>query len=204
MIYMRVALFGGTFDPIHRGHLAIASAAADAFGLDRVLFAPTGHQPLKSGAPLASFADRLAMVRLACADVPRFEACDLEMPRPDGSANFTVDTLSALHRLFPNDALFNLAGADSFLTLRGWRDPDRLLELAEWLVVSRPGTSIAEEEIAALGLTAAQRARVHLLATVHEDISATGLRQRLRDGKPCEGMLTPAVAAYIQAQGLYR
>src|ERR1700678_2836178 len=139
---MRVAFFGGTFDPIHRGHLAIATAAADTFALEQVLFAPTGHQPLKAGAPTASFADRLAMVSLACAEDPRFEASSIERPRPDGAANFTVDSLDALRRLCPKGTLFNLVGADSFLTLPRWHSPRRLLELAEWIVVSRPGTAL--------------------------------------------------------------
>jgi len=204
MIYMRIALFGGTFDPIHRGHLAIATAAADAFALDQVLFAPTGHQPLKSGAPAASFPDRLAMVALACAEDPRFEASSIERPRPDGAANFTVDTLGVLRRHNPTDLLFNLAGADSFLTLRQWHSPSRLLELAEWIVVSRPGTPLTEEQIAALQLTPEQRSRVHLLTGIHEDVSATGLRQRLHAGDPCYGFLPATVDAYIQSHGLYR
>jgi nicotinate-nucleotide adenylyltransferase len=204
MIDMRIALFGGTFDPIHRGHLAVAAAAADAFALDRVLFAPSGHQPLKLEAATASFSDRLAMVALACAENARFRASDIETPRPDGAANFTVDTLAALHALYPDDTIFNMVGADSFLTLPRWRDPERLLELAEWIVVSRPGTPLTEEQIAALQLTRSQHARVHLLTTVHEEISATGLRQRLHVGDPCPGLISPAVAAYIQCHHLYR
>jgi len=201
---MRIALFGGTFDPIHRGHLAIATAAAEAFALDSVLIAPTGHQPLKSGAPTASFSDRLAMVSLACAEDPRFEASSIEAPRPDGTPNFTVDTLAALHGLHPNDTMFSIVGADSFLTLPRWRSPERLLELAEWIVVSRPGIPLTEAELAPLALAPTQRARVHLLTTVHEDISATELRQRLHAGDPCAGLLPPAVAGYIQAHHLYR
>lgn len=208
MIYMRIALFGGTFDPIHRGHLAIATAAADTFALEQVLFAPTGHQPLKAGAPTASFADRLAMVSLACAEDPRFEASSIERPRPDGAANFTVDTLDALRRLCPKDTLFNLVGADSFLTLPRWHSPRRLLELAEWIVVSRPGTALTpgfldQEQIAPLMLAPAERARVHLLTGVHEDVSATELRRRLHAGDPCPGLLPGAVAAYIQSHHLY-
>jgi nicotinate-nucleotide adenylyltransferase len=206
---MRIALFGGTFDPIHSGHLAIATAAADSFVLDRVLFAPTGHQPLKSGAPIASFADRLEMVALACAQDPRFTASAIETPHPDGTPNFTVDTLTALQRFHPSDTLFSLVGADSFLTLPYWRSPARLLELADWIVVSRPGTSLTpafldQPELAQLALTPNQQARVHLLTTVHEDVSATELRQRLHGGDPCPNFLPPAVAAYIQSHHLYR
>ncbi|MEO6981515.1 MAG: nicotinate-nucleotide adenylyltransferase [Edaphobacter sp.] len=198
---MRAALFGGTFDPPHRGHLGIATAAADAFHLDVVLFAPAALQPLKTEGHSTSFLDRLAMTALACRQDTRFEASSLDAPLPDGRPNYTVDTLAALHLLMPQAALYNLVGADSFLDLRRWREPDRLLELAEWIVVSRPGFSL--DDLSALQLTAEQRSRVHLLQSVHEDVAATNLRQRLRSGDSCAGLLSPAVASYIQTHHLY-
>jgi len=216
---MRVAFFGGTFDPIHRGHLRLAAAAADAFALDRVLFAPAGRQPLKPEPATASFADRLAMVALALAASPagdpepdpRFAVSILDAPHPDGAPNYTVDTLDDLARQFPGATLFVLTGADSFLTLPRWRSPERLLSLAEWIVVSRPGSPLTPAfldlpELAPLALTPAQRARVRLLATVHEDVSASELRRRLRahSEDPCADLLPPAVAAYIHTHHLYR
>jgi nicotinate-nucleotide adenylyltransferase len=208
---MRVAFFGGTFDPIHRGHLAIASAAADAFALDRVLFVPVGRQPLKTGIAMASYTDRLAMVGLACSSAsrsrpgvdPRFAPSTLDAPRPDGLPNYTVDTLAALAIEYPAATLFILTGADSFLDLRHWRAPDKLLSLAQWIVVSRPEFPLVEAQIALI-LTPSQRARVHLLTTIHEDVSATELRDRLHAGDMCPGLLPPEVAAYIQAHRLYR
>jgi nicotinate-nucleotide adenylyltransferase len=199
---MRVALFGGTFDPPHRGHLGIATAAADAFALDRVLFAPTGQQPLKTGLASSPFSDRLAMVELACAADPRFAPSTIDAPRPDGSPNYTVDTLARLARLMPNATLYNLVGADSFLSLRHWRDPERLLALADWIVVSRPGYPL--DDLSGLQLTPAERVRVHLLETVQEDISATMLRERLAAGDDCGDLLPEPVAAYIRSHGLYR
>jgi len=212
---MRVAFFGGTFDPIHRGHLRLASAAADAFALDRVLFAPVGLQPLKTESAIASFADRMAMTALALTDPEtcnlrpatcNFLLSNLDAPRSDGSPNYTVDTLAALALEYPAATLFVLTGADSFLSLRSWRSPAQLLALAEWIVVSRPDFPLTPEFLARpeFDLTAAQRARVHLLSTVHEDVSATELRRRLHAGDPCPGLLPPAVAAYIQAHRLYR
>jgi nicotinate-nucleotide adenylyltransferase len=213
---MRVALFGGTFDPIHRGHLRLAAAAADSFALHRVLFAPVGHQPLKSEGTLASFQDRLEMTRLALASLPRqlqpttshsldtcFTVSNLDAPNPDGTPNYTLDTLTALAFEFPAAHLFVLSGADSFLDLRRWRSPDRLLALAEWIVVSRPEFPLTQAQLAPLALTPAQRARVHLLTTLHEDVSATELRRRLRMGDPCPGLLPTPVAAYIRAHRLY-
>jgi nicotinate-nucleotide adenylyltransferase len=198
---MRVALFGGSFDPPHHGHTAIAAAAADVFELDQVLFAPVGRQPLKrEGAP-ASFADRFAMVELACAADRRFAVSDVDAPRRDGAPNYTVATLATLHEAMPEARLFNLVGADSFLDLPRWHEPERLLEAAEWIVVSRPGFPLAN--LSALGLTAHQRGRVHLLQTVHEDVAATNLRERLEAGDPCTDVLDPEVSAYIQAHRLY-
>lgn len=198
---MRVALFGGTFDPPHRGHLAAAAGAADAFQLDSVLFAPVGRQPLKPDAHSTPFADRMAMTTLACAADPRFAPSSLDAPRADGQPNYTVDTLAALRHEYPEAVLFNLVGADSFLDLRRWREPARLLELAEWIVVSRPGFSL--DHLSTLGLTAQQQARVHLLESVHQPISATQLRDCLRRGDSCTALIPPAVADYIRARHLY-
>jgi cytidyltransferase-like protein len=264
MFTMRVAFFGGTFDPIHRGHLRIAAAAAQAFSLDRVLFAPVGHQPLKAEPAIASYADRLAMIALAVGseelagseepaeklpalkgrdfspaikslaeqgfsrrgnlaaraptlsepsagpqpDNPEPPTCNflpstLDAPRPDGAPNYTVDTLAALSLEFPAAELFVLIGADSFLDLRRWRSPDRLLHLAEWIVVSRPDFPIAEAQLQSLAPTPAQRQRIHLLNSVHEEVSATELRRRLRTGDPCPGLLPPTVSTYIQSHHLY-
>jgi nicotinate-nucleotide adenylyltransferase len=210
---MRVALFGGTFDPIHRGHLAVASAAANAFTLDQVLFAPVGRQALKLDSPIASFADRLAMVELACLPTlirpqpgadPRFAPSTVDAPRPDGLPNYTVDTLAALALAYPGSSLFAVAGADSFLNLRRWRAPDTLLTLADWIIVSRPGFHLTELQLAEIELSPAQRSRIHLIQTVHDDVSGTELRNRLRAGDACEGLVPPLVAAYIQTHHLYR
>jgi nicotinate-nucleotide adenylyltransferase len=204
---MRVALFGGTFDPPHLGHMGIARAAAEAFELETVFFAPVGQQPLKPGMTLTSFADRFAMVRLACERErggplgAQLVASTIDAPQPNGAPNYTVDTLERLRREMPEATLFNLVGADSFLTLRKWREPERLLALAEWIVVSRPGYSL--EDLSAVAMTEAERARVHLLETVHYDVSSTALRRRLAEGEECRDLLPGAVADYIQSHGLY-
>lgn len=204
---MRIALFGGTFDPPHSGHLAIARAAAEAFQLDTILFAPAGRQPLKLDRNSSSFTDRLAMTTLACKQDKRFQASAIDAPRSDGLPNYTADTLAELQRAKPEDTLFNLVGADSFLDLPRWHQPHRLLELAEWIVVSRPGFSLPDfslPDFSSLRLTPHQQGRVHLLTTVHEDISATVLRRRLHAGESCTDVLPAAVSNYIQTHHLYR
>jgi nicotinate-nucleotide adenylyltransferase len=198
---MRVALFGGTFDPPHRGHIGIASAAADAFRLDRVLFAPAGKQPLKTEMAPAAYADRLAMVKLACAEDARFSASEIDAPRADGAPNYTVDTLVELRRSMPDAEIFSLIGADSLLGLPHWREPERLLELAEWIVASRPGFPLPD--LSGLGFSAEQRSRIHLLEAVHYDVAATDLRRRIRGGDSCPEMLLPTVVNYIADHRVY-
>ena len=198
---MRIGYFGGTFDPPHRAHLRVAIAVADAFELDHVLLAPTGVQPLKTEQARASFEDRLAMTKLLCADDPRLEASPIDGPHQDGSPNYTVDALNRLHEAKPDAELFALAGVDSFLTLPQWREPQRLLQLAQWIVVSRP--DFALDDLSSLNLTRAEQSRVHLLPGLDEDVSATGIRERLRVGVSCGAMLTPTVALFIARMHLY-
>jgi nicotinate-nucleotide adenylyltransferase len=206
---MRVALFGGTFDPPHRGHLGIARAAAQAFALDTVLFTPVGRQPLKPGMTTTSFEDRLALVTLACKEYmeqsttgTRFVASAIDAPDPNGEPNYTVKTLDTLRRQMPEVTLYNLVGADSFLSLRQWREPELLLTMAEWIVVSRPGYSLAD--LSGLHLTSSERARVHLLETANYDVSSTYLRERLAAGDSARDLLPDSVAHYIREHKLYR
>ncbi len=199
----RIAFFGGSFDPPHRGHLAIATAAADRFHLDRILFAPVAHQPLKAGSSVsASYEDRLAMVELACQADPRFSPSTLDAPRQDGQPNYTIDTLTTLQRsLSPGDHLFCLIGADSFQDLPRWREADRLLTICEWIVASRPGIALPDPSRIATG-------RVHILDGVYEDVSATAIRNAIHSavqpGGSGSGLLPPLVEQYIRQHHLYR
>jgi nicotinate-nucleotide adenylyltransferase len=144
---MRIAFFGGSFDPPHLGHARISQAAADRLHLDRVLLAPVALQPLKRDAPApASWPQRLAMLRLMLSDLadPRLEASQLDAPRPDGDANYTYQTLTQLKsRLGPTDELFALLGADSFLTLHTWYRASDLLLAVPWIIAARPGFDLA-------------------------------------------------------------
>jgi len=201
---MRIAFFGGTFDPVHRAHLSVAGVAILDFRLDRVLFAPVGRQPLKVKTAEAPYAARVAMAKLACAAsefADRLEVSEIDAPKPDAQPNYTVDTLVELARLHPGSELFAISGADSFLTMRSWREPDLLLQLAEWIVVSRPGFELSQ--LASLRLTPEQKNRVRLLGSVHEDVSASELRRRLRAGEDCAGWVPRPVLEYIRAHGLY-
>ena len=137
---MNIALFGGTFDPIHAGHLEAARAATRRFRLDKVLFVPTGNPPHKIRNHLTDYAQRYAMVALACALEPRFIPSQIESPTGDGTPRYSIDTVRAVRRrLQPNDRLYFLLGADAFLDLPHWKEFHRLLALVEFIVVSRPG-----------------------------------------------------------------
>jgi nicotinate-nucleotide adenylyltransferase len=159
----RVAFFGGSFDPPHLGHLAVARAARAAFRLDTVLFAPVGVQPLKPEGSAASFEQRLAMTRLAIAGEPGLEVSLADAPRPSGEhqfspnyiPNYTFDTLEGLRaRLAPECALFCLMGADTFFGLRRWRRAAEIPFVAPLIVASRPGQPLAGLKAALpLGLT---------------------------------------------------
>lgn len=220
---MRVALFGGSFDPPHRGHVALARLARERLDLDRVLVAPVATQPLKRETPPASFEDRVAMTRIAFAHEPKTEVSLVDAPRPDGRSNYTIDTLAILGRqLSPADALFCLLGADSFLTIRNWHRSADLVTSCDFIVGGRPGFDLGHAEAALpngiaanllptefpgtrlLELSAGDRSsRLYLLMDLAEDISATQIRSALRGEASAAGVLNPAVAQYIGTHHLY-
>ena len=175
---MRVGLFGGSFDPPHRGHLAVAEAVRDRFALDRVLLAPAAIQPLKPGGAQASFADRLRMVELLCEGAHGIEASTIDAPQPGGSPNYTIDTLHRLRDALPQAQKSSSSSApmrSSHTTVEG---SSRLLKQARWIVVSRPGFDLHQFET--LQLTAEQRARIDTLTDFENPVSATEIRERLR------------------------
>jgi nicotinate-nucleotide adenylyltransferase len=221
---MRIAFFGGTFDPPHCGHIAIARAAINRLAIDQVLVAPVGTQPLKVGSGHSSFEDRLAMVELAVADEPGLSASSIDAPLPGGQPNYTFDTLQRLRsRLQPADVLFFLLGADSFFTLRQWHQSAELLLFCDFIVAGRPGFSL--EQINAglpegvkntgghreAGFTrftlsgpSGRSASLFVLPDLDQDISATEIRAALAEGSEQQTVLAPAVAEYIRSHGLYR
>ncbi len=217
----RVAFFGGSYDPPHRGHLAVARAARDALQLDSVLFAPVGAQPLKPHGSTASFADRVAMTRLAIADEPAFAVSLVDTPTPTGRPNFTIDTLERLRaELLGGGTLFCLMGADSFHGLRQWHRGAEIPFVAPLIVASRPGqplTDLAAALPAGLAITAepaqpdaalASNAQLRCLTLrnaagaatpfyhlpgLHIDISASQIRSQLQAAvlEPTDQQLLP-------------
>jgi len=211
----RTAVFGGSFNPIHFGHLLLADDLLEILALDRVLFVPAKHPPHKDPTRLAPPEDRLAMVRLATDGHRGFEVSDLELARPGPS--FTVDTLAALAR--PGLTLFLVVGSETFLDLLSWREPRRVARLARLVIVPRVGSPFdTESEVAQKvlreigvegGFTTVDGGRVPERGVIVSraasmPISASELRRRVREGRSLAFRLPPAVADYIRARGLYR
>ena len=140
----RIAFFGGSFDPPHMGHIGIARAAQQALGLDTVLFAPVGTQPLKPLGATASFEDRVAMTELAIQGLPQFAVSFIDAPDPSGEPNYTIDTLHRLEAQFPSAQLFTLIGADSLLSLGRWYRGAEIPFVAPLIVASRPGQKLQD------------------------------------------------------------
>ena len=223
-----IAFFGGTFDPPHRGHLAMARAAANRFALDHVLFAPAAVQPVKAGAVQASFVERYAMVCLATQHDPRFVPSLIDTPRfVDGipRPNYTVETLARLRSGFAARGakihLYVLLGADSWLTIAAWREPEKLLEQSDWIIAGRPGFAL-DDVPAALpkplqGRCAFEHAsgefllrreeggpiRIAVMADLNEAVSGTALRNARSSGEKIQQLLPDAVADYIEKRRLY-
>lgn len=218
----RIALFGGTFDPVHAGHVAVARAALRRFHLHQVFFIPSSHPPHKDCNELAPYEHRFAMVTLACAEHPRFVP-SLAEAGSDGARGqifYSIDTVRTFRRRFirPGDRLYFLVGADSFLQLNTWKDYEKLLELCDFVVANRPGFPIgALRQVIPAGLRAPvspnpaasrqeiplRRSTVHLLDSVASHVSATDVRQRIASSQSIHGLVPSGVEEYISKQALY-
>lgn len=191
---MRLGVLGGTFDPPHIGHLLAASDACEALSLDKLLFVPAAVPPYKSRSVQGSPAQRLRMLELTIGNDSRFEASRLEVDR-DG-LSFTVDTLAALSAQLPGASLFMLIGEDLATQIASWRDAARIAELAAIVVLAR-STAVA---VSALESSVPMTR----LATRRIELSSTEIRDRIQAGRSIHGFVTDAVAAFIDAAGLYR
>ncbi len=198
----RIGILGGTFDPPHVGHLWLATLAADATGLDRVLFMPAAQPPHKGGGLVTKATDRLLMTRLAIAGDDLFELTLIEMERPGPS--YTIDSVDELLRTYGTDAtLYLLMAADSLSQIDSWREPDALLERIEWVVGPRPGTALPDRS-ALEERFGANASRIHLLAGPSLDVSSSDIRRRVAAGKAIRYLVPRGVEELIVERGLYR
>ena len=196
----RTGVLGGSFNPIHYGHLLLADEVLEALALDRILFVPAGVPPHKSPALLAPAEDRFAMVKLAVAERPRFEVSDIELRRAGPS--YTVETLEALG--IPRAQLFLIVGSETFLDLLSWREPRRIAELAQLAVVPRVGSAFDPDSAAARKVVREIGQEPLVVHATSLPISASELRRRVREGRSLAFRLPDAVIRHIEARGLYR
>jgi nicotinate-nucleotide adenylyltransferase len=198
---MRLGLFGGTFDPIHLGHLILAESCREACRLDRVWFVVAGAPPHKPG-PRTAAPDRLEMVRIAIAGHPAFEVSDIEVSRP--GPHYSVETLEEVGRQQPDDELFFLIGADSLVDLPRWREPERIAALATVVVVERPTAPITQPLTPLLPEFGSAARPFQMVKTPPIGIASNDLRQRVAEGRSIRYQVPRGVEAYIDAHRLYR
>ena len=197
----RIGIMGGTFDPIHMGHLITAEMVRADAHLDEILFIPSARPPHKDGARAASAEDRLIMTEYAVAENPHFSVSDIELRR-DGPS-YTVDTIAELRENLDGAELFFITGADAMNDLYRWHEPKRLLQSCQFIVATRQGAPL-DELLIAEKFTAEERRHIHVLMTPHLEISSSVIRTRIRAGLSVRYLVPRAVEEYIERRGLYR
>lgn len=190
----RLGVMGGTFDPIHHGHLVAASEAQSRFGLDEVIFVPTGQPWQKSGRDVTRAEDRYLMTVIATASNPVFSVSRVDIDRC--GQTYTVDTLRDLHEQYPDDELFFITGADALEQILTWRNADELFNLAHFVGVTRPGYRLNDHHLPS--------GKVSLVEVTAMAISSTTCRERVGDGEPVWYLVPDGVVRYIDKRQLYR
>ncbi|MFB3853453.1 MAG: nicotinate-nucleotide adenylyltransferase [Vicinamibacterales bacterium] len=214
----RLGILGGTFDPIHLGHLAVARTAAAALRLDSVTFVPSHHPPHRPSGPRASAYHRFAMIALSVMGEPGMAVSDLELQRPDVS--YTASTLRALGaRGLDRSQIFFILGADAFAEIATWKEYPAVLDLSHFVVVSRPAFPVSSlmESVPSLAsrmcelpagglaeLSHGETPRIYLVNGQTPEVSSTFIRERLGAGLPVSGLVAPAVESYIDRHSLYK
>jgi len=199
---MKLGVLGGTFDPVHAGHIFVAEEARIRLSLDRVLFVPAGNPWLKTDREITTAVHRIEMVRLAIAKHQHFELSTMEVDR--GGPSFTVDTLDELRQTTEYTELYLLLGLDSFVELPLWKDAERLVTLCKLVVVPRYGPNLPELGEVARKLGGMSVENVVTLDSPMIGISSSGIRDRVSRGLPIDYLVPGEVERYIIAHGLYR
>lgn len=192
---MRIGIMGGTFNPIHYGHLVVAAEAGDQFKLDNIVFIPSGTPPHKDNSDIASAKARCEMVRLATRSNPLFSVSSLEIER--GGKSYSVETVEKLLAIYGKETqVYFIVGVDSMLEIESWRDVDKLLGLCKFIVALRGGFN-AEE------ISPAIRKHSHIMKIPEIGISATDVRKRIKKGKSIRYLVAPEVEEYIIRHNIY-
>ncbi len=197
----RIGVLGGTFDPIHIGHLILAEQSADQFKLDKVLIMPSGISYFKENRGILPAEDRFAMVKAAIRSNARFEASDLEIKRP--GRTYTADTIAELNRLYPDDQIYFITGADTLFQMNTWHEPQRIFDGCHVLAAVRDESPIESLKKCIEGYKIKFGAKIHLLHTTEIDISSTMIRKNINEGKSVRYYLPDQVIEYIVKNRLY-
>jgi nicotinate-nucleotide adenylyltransferase len=202
----RIGVMGGTFDPIHNGHLVTAEEAWRQFGLDQVLFIPSGHPPHKEDRKSLDPEDRYLMTVIATAGNPHFKVSRMEIDRPGPS--YTIDTVRDLHRIYgKNTDIYFITGADAILEILTWKEPEKVLQEAIFIAATRPGYDLKQLEESLPESEKERHAndpRVLVMEIPALAISSTDIRRRVSEGRPITYLVPGGVAKFIEKNGFYR
>lgn len=198
----RIGLMGGTFNPIHIGHLVTAEEAFYQFNLDEIIFIPSGKPPHKTDREIAPGEDRYLMTVIATASNPHFTVSRIEIDREGPS--YTVDTLKEMKKIYGEDTqLYFITGADAIIEILTWKDPEIIADLCEFIAATRPGYSLKRfEELHLIGES--KLPKVHFMEIPALAISSTDIRRRVRENRPIKYLVPEGVAEYLTKRGLYR
>ncbi len=199
---MRIGIFGGTFNPIHNGHIELAQYCRRELGLDKIIIMPTFTPPHKLSPDLASSEHRLKMCEIATAELDGFEVSDLEVVR--GGKSYTFETLISLKEIYPNDELFFITGADMFLTLAAWKNPELIFTLATIVTIPRDSDGLSELDRYYTSTLMPMGAKAAILANPVTQVSSTFIRDNVGEPKRVESLINPRVYSYIINNNLYR
>lgn len=199
---MKIGIIGGTFNPIHLGHLLLAEWAKDAFALDRVMVMPTGISYLKEGTNVLPGEERLHMVQLALEDRSDMFAEDLEVQR--GGFTYTHETLEALSEVYPNDSFYFICGSDILFSIEKWKDPQRIFDLCTLVAAVRGDESMEDMIIKRDELAEKFHANIEVFPFMNFSVSSTEVRNRIKEGKSVTYLVPEKVLSYIEEKGFYR
>jgi len=198
----KTGIMGGTFNPIHVGHLMLAQWAMEEAGLDRIIFVPAGCPYMKMEDPVLPGELRLDMVRAAIEDNPRFSCSSLEIDKR--GLTYSYETMEMLKEMLPDDQLYFIMGADCLFTMDNWKNPERILSACRIIAAARNGSSVEEMNCKRLKLEEKFGGTIHLLQFPAMEISSTDIRTRINEGKSIRYMVPEAVRQYIESNHLYR
>lgn len=196
----KVGIMGGTFDPIHTGHLVVANEVLNFYGLDEIIFIPAGDPPHKKGTAANSF-DRYVMTEIAVLSNDRFMVSDMEIKKEGKS--YTLDTLTELTQKYPDAEFYFITGTDAVIELPSWREPEKLLKLCKFVAVSRPGISMEDAWTKISEINKKYNSCIELFQAPMLQISSTDIRHRLMEGKSVKYLLPESVEQYIIKNNLY-